>query len=93
MGGAGTSSFGNKYWFVLLASGDGVHFHADDLSVTDAGTLVGTSQNEGSTVVMFTAGPGKWDHAYAAGMIDGRPVAVEFWEKKGSKSEKKKGKK
>jgi hypothetical protein len=91
--GAGASSYGNKYWFVRLSNGEGVHFHADDLSVTDAGTLVGTSQRQGATVMMFTAGPGKWDHAYAASVVDGRPVAVELWESKPSKGEKKKGKK
>ena len=60
-----------------LANGDGVQFCADDLAVTDAGTLVAASLSEGQTVVMFTAGPGKWNHAYATSMVDGRPVAVE----------------
>jgi hypothetical protein len=61
-----------------------VHFHYDDLSRTPARWSARASK-EGQTVVMFTAGPGRRGHAYAASMVHCRRVAVEFWEKKGSK--------
>jgi hypothetical protein len=78
------SAFGKRYWCVQLENGDGVHFHYDDLSRTPARWSARASK-EGQTVVMFTAGPGRRGHAYAASMVHCRRVAVEFWEKKGSK--------
>ena len=74
------SNKGDLYWFVRLAAGDEIHFHADRVAIEPSGALVGYTIQKGTEVVVFAVGAGAWTHSYAASVFDGGAVAVEHWD-------------
>jgi hypothetical protein len=81
-----TNEFGKYYWWVRLTNGQEVGVYADRVEVTGDGTLVlyGGGQSAGAKFVNLAVGAGEWQLIYAASAEDGRPLAVEHWQKRRS---------
>jgi 5-methylcytosine-specific restriction endonuclease McrA len=78
----GTEQYGGFYWCVKTTrdvSADGeIYVMADDVQVTQVGALEFIRENKERRVNLALA-PGKWIAYFAASMIDGAAVAVEYW--------------
>lgn len=76
----GAPDYGRYYWCVVTDTSN-VYLHADRLEITPTGALVAFSDNPNREPVANIAwASGKWDHFYAASVMDGTPVAVEHWD-------------
>lgn len=76
-----TEKYGKSYWCIRvtydLASDGEIYLMADKAQVLSTGTLE-FSRDDG--LVTFVIAPGKWLAYFAASMISGSPISVEYWE-------------
>jgi hypothetical protein len=77
---------GDRYWCVktpLEEPEDGIFVRADKV-IIDGGTLTLCAVAEdGRETINFAFAPGQWHAIYAANVLDGVPVAVEWWKTEG----------
>ena len=78
------SDFGRFYWWIKLANGQEMGVHADRVEITGDGALVlyGSNPSVGTKYVNLALAPGEWQLVCAASVEDGRPLAVEHWQKR-----------
>lgn len=81
-----TTVYGNFYWCVKVdrdISPDGeIYLMANSVEMDTSGSLRfkgNRNKDGGYTVDNLIIGPGKWKAVYAASMLDGAAVAVEYW--------------
>lgn len=81
-----TNDHGRFYWWVKLTNGQEVGVYAERAEVAGDGALVfyGGGQSVSAKFVNLAFASGEWQFLYAASPEDGRPVAIEHWQKKKS---------
>lgn len=79
------SDYGDWYWCIKTSlSEDGeIYLNADEIEVTPTGALVCWRLLKTGIIperhIVFAAAPGQWQAVYAASVIDGCAVAVDYW--------------
>jgi hypothetical protein len=77
---------GDRYWCVktpLEEPDEGIFVRADKV-IIDGGTLILCAVAEdGRETINFAFAPGQWLAIYAASVLNGVPVAVEWWKSEG----------
>jgi hypothetical protein len=78
------SEHGRFYWWIKLTNSQEVGVYADRVEVTVDGALVlyGGGQSVGAKFINLALAAGEWQSIYAASPEDGRPIAVEHWQKR-----------
>lgn len=70
------SQYGQYYWCVETRDEE-IHFHADQLSVSDSGALFCHYKRDGQLIPSLIFAPNEWIAVYPASCIDGRAVSIE----------------
>lgn len=75
--------YGRHCWVVRLSDGSEVRAFAERAEVTPDGSLVlyGGAASLGAKFVNAAFAAGAWHSAYAASAEEGKPLAVERWQK------------
>jgi hypothetical protein len=80
--GGDPATYGRYYFCVGLPDEKQAYVHADEVRVEPSGALVAVHHAKDDpprTHLHVAVAPGQWVHVYAASLIGGTPVAVEYW--------------
>lgn len=69
---------GKFYWHVHCPE-NRIYLRADRVEVVEGCLLFYCSTDDGQELIYLALAPGKWEHFYAASMLDGSPVCVDSW--------------
>ena len=74
----GTAKYGNRYFGIILEDGRTLYVYADFLYFDSGCLLALRESSEKLKHVNLALPPKAWESAFAASIIDGQPVAIDY---------------
>ncbi|MES5821907.1 hypothetical protein [Streptomyces sp. RG80] len=76
-----SGQYGNWYYGIRLADMNNteVNVHGDEVEFKDGSLIVWRIKDDGTRFVNVAFAPGVWACLFAASLLDGHAVAVEYW--------------